>query len=283
MTITVDGKPVPRERLRAPKLDVWRAIRTQARTINAVIVREMILRNRTARLSFLSPMVEPLLVSTIIIIIKTVTMRTPDYGFSMIMFVVTGFVPFYIYTNVSVSIIKAFRNAGSLRQIAQVSMLDMAIARSLLEAVTLITVAALGFGILAFFGQPAVPIRPFAIVEAIGGILLLALGMGLINGVIARMYPAWGVVYGMTTRGTMLLSGIFILHDTMREPIRTWMSYNPLLHGVEKFRTGFYQSYPTASMDIGYLYQVGFVIFVLGLCVERVMRRRVVHGGKGKK
>jgi capsular polysaccharide transport system permease protein len=66
------------------------------------------------------------------------------------------------------------------------------------------------------------------------------------------------------------------------EMYRQYMVWNPMMHAVEWFRSGFYHLYPTYSLDIHYLVSWSGTTLLLGLAFERVTRERL-YGQKNQR
>ena len=58
---------------------------------------------------------------------------------------------------------------------------------------------------------------------------------------------------------------------TPREPL----SWNPLLQCIEWFRTGFFRDYDPPWLDKTYIFAVAFGTVLVGLILERALRRRM--------
>jgi ABC-type polysaccharide/polyol phosphate export permease len=50
------------------------------------------------------------------------------------------------------------------------------------------------------------------------------------------------------------------------------VSYIPIAHGIELFRSGYYSGYRSTVMEVGYLFVFGLVLCLIGLAAERLMR-----------
>lgn len=251
------------------------ALYLQARTISALVLREIALRGRQSKLGHASALIEPLLQFGVIYGLRFAIDTEPDFGFSLVEFLLSGFVPFFLFMHTSTKVVSAVRSTGPLRRLPIVNSLDYVLARCILESLTMTVIGLIAFFIINFAGVDAMPRDPVGIVLSVLSLTLIALGFGLINGVLAKLYALWGVFYGMMARLMIFGSSIFFVHDLVSEPKRTYISYNPVLHGVEWFRDSIYTGYPNSTIDVSYLLMWGFCTTVLGLALERVMRRKV--------
>ncbi|MDQ0512530.1 ABC transporter permease [Ancylobacter amanitiformis] len=252
-------------------------LRTQGRVILALMLREMRLRSVHSRLSYLLALLEPILQLTMMMGIFSLIGRRPEFGTSLLLFLGTGILPFFLFTHVSGRTTGAIRASGLVRALTPIQPLDIMVARALLETATLLIVAMLLFTFIYATGvKDAIPVRPMLAIQGFAATALLAIGVGLINGVIGAFFRLYAVIYGVFSRSLIFLSGVFFVPDFMPPAIRYWISWNPLLHGLEWFRSGFYLTYPTLTLDRTYLIGFGLVSLLIGLALERVFRARLV-------
>jgi capsular polysaccharide transport system permease protein len=249
------------------------AARGQSRAILALMIRDMILRRRGSRYFAMQPFVEPMLWVGLLIAGRAFFLREPAYGNSITLFILAGFIPFYAFVHISTNLTQALIAANAVRQLPTVTNLDVALARALVETLTIYAIAVIGLLGLAFFGFATIPIYMMRAIQAASAVALFAFGMGLLNGAIGAAFPFWGFIYAVITRLKLFLSAVFYMPIEMVEPVRTWILYSPLLHGVEWFRSAFYVQYPTWQLDTGYLLWCSFISVVIGLAVERTARR----------
>jgi capsular polysaccharide transport system permease protein len=71
----------------------------------------------------------------------------------------------------------------------------------------------------------------------------------------------------------IMFSGIFYLIEFLPPGARYVMSFNPMMHAIALFRTGFYPGYPTLLLDTTYLTYCAIGSVVLGLVLERLTVR----------
>lgn len=252
-------------------------LRAQGRVVIALMLREMRLRSVHSRLSYLLALLEPILQLTMMMTIFTYIGRRPEFGTSLLLFLGTGILPFFLFTHVSGRTTGAIRASGLVRALAPIQPLDIMLARALLETLTLLFVAVLLFSFIYATGvKEAIPIRPLLAIEGFAATAFLAIAFGLINGVIGAFFRLWAVFYGVASRSLIFLSGVFFVPDFMPPPIRAVLAWNPLLHGLEWFRSGFYLTYPTLTLDKGYILGFAVVSLLIGLALERVFRARLI-------
>lgn len=253
------------------------ALAIQGRVITSLMLREIRMHAEHSRLSYLLELLEPVMQLTMMLAVFVAIGRRPDFGTSLFLFMGTGMIPYFTFVHVSSRAMGALRSTSLARNLPLVKPLDLLLARALLEILQLAVVTGVLFGfIYSVLGvYDAKPIRPLTAISAFGAIAMLAIGVGILNGVIGSFFRLWAVVYGVFSRSLLFLSAIFYVPDFMPKTIRDLLVWNPVLHGVEWFRTGFYMTYPTLSLDKSYLLFWGIGSVFLGLTLERALRRRM--------
>ena len=105
-------------------------------------------------------------------------------------------------------------------------------------------------------------------------LIILAAGIGMINAAIKLYYPSYATIYSALSRPFYFMSGIFYTADFLSPEVLNLIDFNPILHVVEWFRTGFYTSFNSEFYDVEYVATVSLVIFIFGLMAERITRKR---------
>jgi capsular polysaccharide transport system permease protein len=116
----------------------------------------------------------------------------------------------------------------------------------------------------------------FLLLAKAGGLMwLIGVGVGAINAVLSTLVKSWSTIFTIATRPLYLLSGVFFLAERLPPNVGKWFAYNPILHGVEYFRSGIYPGYGRTFIDMGYLIGWAVVPLVVGLAFMRLMRRKL--------
>jgi len=167
---------------------------------------------------------------------------------------------------------------GSLLTLPPVKPIDVVVARTALESMTYMFVGFIMCLALYLGGTvEAIPYDPLRVMEASALGVCVALGIGMINIVIQSFFHKWMFVYSILTFPLWMFSGIFFLPEQVPPPFREYMLYNPVLHVVLMFRTGFYSDYKAVFLDASYLISVSCLLLVTGLTLMQVARRKVLE------
>jgi capsular polysaccharide transport system permease protein len=241
----------------------------------ALMLHDIKIRFRISAMGYFLVLAEPVAQFFVMFLIFHAIQRQPDFGISLGVFLATGIVPFFLFMHLSSRIISAIRSGRSFNKVQTVGFLDLAVARAVLEFLTLVIFGTAVFAVLAFFGEPAIPQNLLDVIYTVVILAITAFGFGLINGVLTKIFKVYALIYSLFARGMLFFSGVFYVVATLPPLARHYLSYNPLLHGIEWFRLGFFESYPAIDLDRGYLgaWAVGTV--TLGLVMIKACESRL--------
>ncbi len=230
-----------------------RGLRLRSGVILALMMHEIKVRFRMSIMGYFMVLAEPIFQYLTMFIAFHYLTRQPAFGLSLGVFLATGIVPYFLFMHLSSRVMGAVRSGKAFNKVQTVGFLDIALAKGLLEYLTLILFGTVVFVVLGFFGQSAVPHLPIELINSVLVIGLMGFGVGLVNGVLTKIFKFYALVYSIFARSMLFLSGVFYVPATLPAVAREYLSYNPLLHGIEWFRLGFFESYPAVDLDRGYL------------------------------
>ena len=248
------------------------------RVLNAVIYLEVLSRPGRGGMFLLSSLLEPLALISVLMLIFTAVGTEAAHGGSLFVFLITGMLPHFTAMRVALRVMGVERGWRQHQKIPGVIFTDYIFASGMIEVLLYVTI-----GVLLLLGSFAagyaaiLPERVLVMLYAISLLALLGLGVGIINIVIIRFFPVWEIIYAVSQRILLFLSGLFYVVDYAPILIRDIVVYNPISHGITMFRLGFYGKYPHITMDIGYLFWFGFVALFIGLFLERITRNIVIQ------
>lgn len=249
------------------------AVVTQARVLGALILRETRTRYGQSSLGYLWALTEPIAFVAVLAGIFTAVGRTPPLGNSIVLFFTTGVLPFLLYRNLSNSVGSAIQSNQALLTYPIVKEIDTLAARGVLEVATSLLVMFIMFYALFLMGIATPPVRPYAVIGALAGLSLLGFGMGIINAVIMEHFSSWQNIHALLSRPLFFISGVFFTVDSLPKTVQEIIIWNPILHGVEWLRYGFYMNYRGNSFEPNYLMFWGLGVTLIGLASERVHRQ----------
>lgn len=264
----------PRPPRRAP--GVWERLRSQRRVIRALIVRETRTRFADSRLGYGWALIEPILHIALLSATFAVLMHDrPPIGSHFFIFYYTGLIPYHVFVHASSGMSQAIIANAPLLQLPPVTTFDVIAARGLLEVMTDVTVAVLLLAGFLAIGLSALPddlLGPAVALIVTAG---LGCGVGYVNAVVAVFWPSWEKAYNQLTRILYFISGIFFVPGMMPDWARDILAWNPLLHAIDWFRAGFFESYQPHWLDRSYLVVTAIMALLAGLALHRLLRLKL--------
>lgn len=247
-------------------------IKTQLRVIFALILREARVRHGRARFGYAWAIVEPVLLIMFLTILFSQFRGAngPDGNFAL--FFATGVLAFQAYRNTSSYIGTSFHQNRKLFNYPMVKPIDATLARLILDGAThsFVIFLVLSFQII-FLNAPIPNDVPYMVLSILL-LLSLAYGAGLCLAVARRFSAAIISIYTIMMGPAFFVSCIFYSLASVPTVFRELLILNPLVHGVEGFRTGYYAVYPDADIDLFYLFTWVVSLNFLGWVGERLTR-----------
>lgn len=271
--------PDPGSNSKAPSLRRVGATRSfpTLRTLLALVLREMITSYGRSPGGYMWAILEPAAGTALITAIFSMGFKTPPLGTNFGIFYASGIVPFFMYNDISGKIGTAIMYSKSLLVYPSVTFLDAIVARFILNGMTQLMVAYIVLSFIIIVLDAPVSLNFDRILLGFSMALMLGLGMGTLNCYLFSTFPLWQRIWNIITRPLFFISGVIFLYDTIPEPYRGWLWWNPLVHVVGAVRSGFYARYDANYVSPLYVFSVASIAFVIGLVFLRRYHRDILH------
>lgn len=254
--------------------ETWGAFINWGRTIWLTLPQHLSQITQGSKLLMIIWIFEPLIVIGIIYAVRgLMRMKEPNYGTSLFLFYASGFLPFYLFRQISTRQKSKLKRSNLL---PGATMLDEQFAMVLFNVLLYVPLT-----VLIFYGMwlsgidEARPASAVACAIPIALLVVLATGVSLINNVVNHFIPLWNFIYRICTRGLLFLSGVIYISDLMPLLVRAVVAANPLTHAIDWFRLGIYGRYPHNLLDKSYLMAWALIALFLGLVLERGLIRNM--------
>ncbi|HWE72292.1 MAG TPA: tetratricopeptide repeat protein [Stellaceae bacterium] len=249
--------------------------RVQCRVIAALTMREMAHRTAHSKFGLVSAIVEPSLQIVMLgIVLKIFNNGRPPLGNDLFFFYSTGVLPYYLFLHIVEHTQNVYLDNASVLQVPRIRRADLVIAVALAELLIGAMTTTFVFGLFFALGYG----EDSDIAQAIFAYLatwLFALGIGMIGSVINNLTRLWERSWVTVARFLYFLSGIFFIPQMMPDWIREILVWNPLLVGIEWFRSGLFFGYSPPWIDKPFMLTISFACLVTGLVLERGLRKRL--------
>jgi capsular polysaccharide transport system permease protein len=247
------------------------------RTIAALILREMSTTYGRTPGGYIWAILEPLAAILFLSIGFAMVMRAPSLGTSFLLFYASGYLPFGLYGSISNKTARAIGYSSGLLKYPAVTWMDSVLARFLLNCLTEILIGIILMGGILMMVDAHAVFSPKPVIEALGLVMLLGLGVGMLNCVLFGLFPLWETAWAIFNRPLFLASGIFFLYDDLPRPVQDIIWYNPILHVIGLMRRGFYPTYTADYASPLYVTLLSLTLLTFGLILMGRYHRDVLN------
>jgi len=245
--------------------------------MHAVILRDIRSRFFNHGLGFLIVPLFPVAHMGILLAFYSVIGKKSAFGDDLRLFFASGLMPIMIFMYVSRFMSISLLANKMMMAFPVVRLLDIVLARALLEFIAMVLSIVVMFIILLSTGSDPYPYDTAQALQAVFFVTLLSIGMGIIASVFTAAAPFFAVIYGLSMAIFYLTSGAPVYLHVFPEQLVYICSWNPVFHAVEWMRTAYYLGYPDQSLDKGYLIGWALGSLAVGLILERLMRRQMLQ------
>jgi capsular polysaccharide transport system permease protein len=252
-----------------------RGLIAQAEVIYAIILRETRTRFGAHQLGYLWALVEPMLMILTFLVLFMIGKRGGPFGMDLVGFLTTGIVPYLLFSSSANRVADSINGNRGLLFYPHVQVLDLAIARSILEAATYAAVFMVLMAANALYMQELTIDSALMVINGFVLAAMLGAALGLVFCALAQYSNAVDRARGPLLRPLFWVSGIFFAANELPSSAQAIMAYNPVLTTVEIVRTGWYPSYTSDHIHVGFTLMCILTLSFAGLTLERAVRRRI--------
>lgn len=231
----------------------------------ALLVRELKTRFGRHRLGYAWVILEPLSHAAVFAFIFGFVMKHAMPGIDYVTFLVVGVTGFQMFKNTLNQIMNAVSANAGLFNYGPVHPIDAVIARAILEGLVFIVALPVLLWLLGLIGREVAFSEPLKLFAGAGLLWLFALGVGLFLCVFIGTREEIKKIVGIVLRVLYFGSGVMFSVETIPQPYRDWLLWNPIIHGLDLMRTGLVPGYAPASISAGFLAVAALIALFLGL------------------
>lgn len=253
------------------------SLATQLRVIHALMLREVKTRFGRARMGYVWALIEPLMYVGTFFLLFSFRGRSLPSGMPVLLFLVTGFVPFFLYRDIATRCMGAVESNRALLTFPQVGHVDLVFAKAMLEFVTTCMIAVCLVIIAAMLGDEVRIQDPLGVMFWFTMFGILGLGFGLILSALAPLFVTVERLFSaLVIRPMFFASGLFFTANMLPGPVREIALLNPLLHCTELLRSSFFVSFDSPYASPQFVVIVAIVQLALGLLLVKAMRKSIL-------
>ena len=257
----------------------WKlAARNQVRVLGALMVRESLTMFGKSRFGYFWMLFQPLAhVSIMVTLISIFSMgRRPPSGESFASFYLTGVVPYMLFTHTVNHVMKAPAENRPVLQLPPVKLLDVFIARALLEFVAALAVGVTLVLVLHELANGDYPSDLLGVITPLILVWIFGFGVGMCCSVISLHSPGWERIWGAVASLLYFSSGTFYTAKMMSPEVRDVLSWNPVLQAIELLRASYFNNAGEPWFSLLYLTSCALGFALLGLFLVRLNKRKLL-------
>lgn len=237
---------------------------------HAMFMREASARIMADRFAWFWMFAEPIAFVVIMISIREMLGRVRMItGAEFIPWLITGLMAFTVFRDGITRSLGAVEANKGLFAYRQVSPVDPVLVRNALEGVLKSAVFLILIAGATLLGHSMIPADPLAAIFTWFSLWLLGAGGGLVVSAGTALVAELGRLVRMLMLPMFMLSGAILPVQMLPHSVQEIMVYNPVLHGIEILRLGFFPLYKAVSgVELLYLWQWALALVALGLALH---------------
>lgn len=248
-----------------------------ARTLGAMVLREMSTTHGRSWGGYLWAIVDPVGGIILLTLVFSVVLRTPSIGTNFAIFYATGFIPFSFYMVMSSKTAQAISSSRALLAYPAVTVMDALLSRFLVTTLTAVLTAYLIFSFILLTQETRTDPQIFSIALSMMMAAALGFGVGTMNCFFFARFPEWQSIWAILNRPLFIISCVFFAYDDIPRPYDAWLWYNPLIHVIGQMRKGFYHSYAADYVSLAYVFGLSAVLTIVGTMLLVRYHREIIN------
>lgn len=259
----------------AVPIPLWKAILIQLRVIKALLFREVITRYGRHNVGMLWMVGEPMLFTLGVTSLWSIVKMHTVSDIPIVAFAVTGYSAVLVWRNTANRCAKAIEPNLSLMYHRNVKVIDIFMARILLELIGATGSMILLTTVFTMLGMMAWPADVVTVGE--GWVLLswFALALGFAVGAISERSETFERLWHVVTYLLFPLSGAVFMVSWLPPKFQSAVLTLPMVHGTEMIRHGFFGKVVVTHEDPAYMAACNLVLTLIGLILVRDCGQRV--------
>ncbi|WP_085920315.1 ABC transporter permease [Halomonas sp. CSM-2] len=236
----------------------------------AMFMREATSRTMNDRMGWFWMIFEPVAMVTIMVSIRSfIRGDRLIVGAEFIPWMVTGLMGFYLIREGMMRGLGAVDANSALFAYRQVQPVDPVLVRNFLEGMLRTFIFLLFIVGALMLGVDLVPDNAIYAMAWWVSLWCLGLGLGLITSVAGTLVPEVTTVVRMISLPLLILSGVILPLNHLPHWLLEYLMYNPIVHGLELLRAGFFEGYKVVSgTSATYFWMFTLVTIVIGLLMH---------------
>lgn len=250
------------------------SFKIQLRVIYALLMREIITRYGRHNFGFMWLFLEPMLFTTGIVILWY-NLKGAHSNISIVPFAVTGYSTVLMWRNTANRVVHAVEANMGLLYHRNVQILDVFLARMILEMAGATMSFLFLSTVLILLGFMKIPVDFLTIVEGWFLLAWFSIALGLVVGSLAELSEIIDRFWHTITYLLFPLSGAAFMVHWLPPALQKFVLYMPMLHSVEMIRHGYYGDLIPTYENIPYFIWCNLCLTFLGLYMVNFIGNKI--------
>lgn len=269
-------RPLVSRGVSAPSLlsELLQGLAVQRRVIVAIILREVRTRFGQYHLGYLWAVLVPLLLIMTLAFVYAALGRRAAHGASVELLLLSGMMAWLTFIDTQNQASRAYQTNRQLVVYPMVSVVDIVIARALLEFGTKLAAMSVLTALFWAAGYDVGIADPLGVAAAMLTVIYLGAMFGHTIGCVLVIVPSFLFIVATSRRILFFTSGVLFLLSDVPTEWRTYVLYNPLAHVIDLTRGAWIESYSAPYGDVVYVAGWAVGLTATAAVGELVARRR---------
>lgn len=261
------------------RLDYFRSLAIQLRVIGALMIREALGRFGHENLGFFWIIGEPMLMTYGVMVMWSMSgMEKGHDGIGIIPFALTGYSMLTLWRHISGHSVNALRHSVALLFHRNIRLLDILIARTMLESVGGLSAFFITYIVFNMLGYVDTMADPLILISAWLLFTGFAFGFSLIVASLTELIEPAGHFVPPLLYITIPLTGAFYMVHWLPAELQAFVRWSPLVQVFEMFRAGMFGERIPTEWSAPYLAIWGIALTSIGLpLVKKAQSHVMLH------
>ncbi|MEZ5817632.1 MAG: ABC transporter permease [Hyphomicrobiaceae bacterium] len=268
----------PRPDAQQPEGSLREGFDAQTRVLGALIVRDLMTRFGRANVGFLWVILEPMLLVSLVLLVRAAIFPPYEHDLEMVVIVLTGYMPLTLYRHITNIGPNLYRRSIPFLYHRHITFLDVLLARSALEFAATTAALVAVYAILLTL-QVCSPMKDPGLCAA-GWFTMgyLSFGLASLLAILTEVSDTAERFIQPLQYIMLPISGTFYMIAWLPSSVQEVAWYIPLVHCYEMFRAGFFGEEVQTTYAVWYPVAWGTVMAALGIGLIDYVRDRVHTG-----
>jgi capsular polysaccharide transport system permease protein len=259
----------------AERHSLSRGFRIEARTVGALIMRELHTRFGRDNIGYLWLFLEPALLAGAVAAIHLMARLRLPWGMDIVPFYVSGYTAYALFRATVNRAGTTLEGNSSLLYHRPVTIFDLLLARAVLDAAAMLGASTLILMVAAAAGGGPGIGRPLLYLLGWFFDLWFCMGLSMLALAGCVVFPTLDRFIQPTTYLLLPLSGVFFIIEQLPPFARAIVAWIPLAQITQMIREGVFQDFNSIYIEPGYIVAWCMSVTLLGLLAIRAVRPQV--------